>query len=57
MSLYEIPAGRFGGAPQVVNYSGVDNGSDNHHGIVEYLHDKHVAQEICAAFRSRAATG
>lgn len=51
VSLYEIPAGKFVGAPQVVNYSGVKNSSDNHHGIVEYLHDKRVAQEIYAALR------
>lgn len=51
VSLYEIPGGKFGGEPQVVNYSGVSNGSENHHGIVEYLHDKRVAQEIYAALR------
>lgn len=49
VALYEIPAEKFAGAPQVVNYSGVENDSDNHHGIVEYLHDKRVAQEIYAA--------
>ncbi|QVM94519.1 MULTISPECIES: alpha/beta fold hydrolase [unclassified Pseudomonas] len=43
VALYEIPAARFSGAPAVQNHSNASNGSDNRHGIVEYLNDTIVA--------------
>ncbi|QTD31712.1 endopeptidase [Pseudomonas fluorescens] len=43
VALYEIGKGVFGGAPIVLNNSNVINGSDNRHGIVEYLQDPIVA--------------
>jgi hypothetical protein len=46
VALHEIPADRFGGAPQVFNYSGVDNTSDNQHGIAQYLEDRMIAKAI-----------
>ncbi|MFG3455023.1 endopeptidase [Stutzerimonas stutzeri] len=46
VALYEIGKGIFGGAPTVQNNSEVINGSDNRHGIVEYLQDPRVAALI-----------
>ena len=46
VALYEIAAGTYRGNPAVTNYSGVANGSDNKHGIVQYLEDKTVARAI-----------
>jgi hypothetical protein len=49
VALYEISPGTYNGDPKVSNYSGVSNTSDNHHGIVEYLHDPVIAKAICEA--------
>lgn len=46
VALFEVPAGRYRGDPAVRNYSGVDNRSENRHGIEEYLRDRKVAQEL-----------
>jgi len=49
VALYEIPSERYQGLPVVSNYSGVNNTSENHHGIVEYLSDSTVAKTIYEA--------
>ena len=46
VALYEISGNNYRGAPQVTNYSGANNGSDNQHGIIEYLGDKVIAKAI-----------
>ena len=46
VALYEIGKGIFGGEPTVLNDSKIINGSDNRHGIVEYLQDPTVATLI-----------
>jgi hypothetical protein len=46
VALYEISKDTFRGSPVVQNYSGVDNTSDNQHGIVQYLEDKVIAKTI-----------
>jgi hypothetical protein len=49
VALREITA--FGGMPKVLNYSDVENTSHNHHGAVEYLSDKAVAQATYRVFQ------
>ena len=51
VALYEINAGNYRGDPVVSNYSGVKNKSDNHHGIVEYLHDGVIAKALSDAVK------
>ncbi|REJ85123.1 MAG: alpha/beta hydrolase [Acidobacteria bacterium] len=46
VSLYPLDAENFGLQPPIVNYSGVDNPTDNQHGIVGYLPDRWVAAAI-----------
>jgi hypothetical protein len=46
VALYEIQGATYSGDPVVSNYSGVKNTSDNHHGIVEYLHDGRIARAL-----------
>jgi hypothetical protein len=46
VALYEISSDQFRGAPVVTNYSGVNNTSENKHGIVEYLKDSTIAKAI-----------
>lgn len=46
VALYEIAPTVYRGGPEVTNYSGVANGSDNKHGIVQYLEDKVIAKAI-----------
>lgn len=46
VALFEIPSAKYGGAPIVENYSGVENTSENRHGIVEYLKNPRVAKAI-----------
>jgi len=46
VALYEIAPTVYRGGPAVTNYSGVANGSDNKHGIVQYLEDKVIAKAI-----------
>ncbi|HBK46301.1 MAG TPA: endopeptidase [Xanthomonadaceae bacterium] len=46
VALYEIGASNFGGDPKVRNYNNVRNGSENHHGIAEYLSDPEVVTTI-----------
>jgi hypothetical protein len=51
VALYEISSSTFRGVPVVVNYSGAENRSDNHHGIVQYLEDRTIAKAIYGSAR------
>ncbi len=51
VALYELSADVYRGNPVLTNYSGVDNSSDNQHGIVQYLEDKVIAKAICDAVK------
>jgi hypothetical protein len=53
VALYEISANVYRGNPAVTNYDGVDNSSDNHHGIVQYLEDKVIANAIYEGVKAR----
>jgi hypothetical protein len=46
VALYELSKDVYRGNPAVTNYSGVDNASDNQHGIVQYLEDKVIGKAI-----------
>lgn len=43
--------------PIIDNYNGVDNDTDNRHGIIGYLNDKLVAAEIAEALANEATDG
>ena len=49
VALYPLSRDRFLVDPPIVNYDGVDNSTDNEHGIVGYLPDRWVAKAIHAA--------
>lgn len=53
VALYELSTNVYRGNPAVTNYSGVENSSDNQHGIVQYLEDKVIANAIYEAVKTR----
>lgn len=52
VALYELSTDVYRGSPVVTNYSGVENTSDNQHGIVQYLEDKVIAKAIYDAVKA-----
>lgn len=52
VALYELSRDVYRGFPAVVNYSGVQNSSDNQHGIVQYLEDKVIAKALVDAVKA-----
>ncbi len=49
VSLFPLDAEHFGITPSIMNHSGVDNHTDNQHGIIGYLPDPWVAAAIHGA--------
>ncbi len=52
VALYELSTNVYRGNPAVTNYSGVENSSDNQHGIAQYLEDKVIAKAIYEAVKA-----
>jgi len=52
VALYELSTNVYRGNPAVTNYSGVENSSDNQHGIAQYLEDKVIAKAIYEAVKT-----
>jgi len=51
VALYPLDAANFDVSPAIVNNGGIDNGTDNRHGIIGYLDDATVARTIHAALQ------
>ena len=49
MALNPLDGKWFPVRPKIVNNSGVDNNTDNRHGIVGYLNDRNVAAQVATA--------
>lgn len=49
VALHPLDNEYFPTKPSIVNYSGVSNQTDNHHGIIGYLNNASVAKEVAAA--------
>ncbi|UTD27817.1 hypothetical protein [Bradyrhizobium sp. WD16] len=52
VALYPLDRENFGVEPAITNFSGVDNWTENHHGIVGYLDDVDVARAIYAGLQT-----
>jgi hypothetical protein len=50
VALNPLDATHFGVTPAILNYNGVDNPTDNRHGIVGYLNDPEVARQVAALY-------
>ena len=49
VALYPLDETNFPVQPEIENYSGVDNHTDNRHGIVGYLDDAEIAKRVLGA--------
>jgi hypothetical protein len=49
VALYPLDTANFPVTPLIENYGGVNNATDNRHGIIGYLNDKTVAERILRA--------
>ena len=46
MALNPLDSDYFPADPEIINYDGVDNQTENRHGIIGYLNDANVARHI-----------
>lgn len=51
VALHPLDNDYFPATPAVVNYDGVNNQTDNRHGIIGYLNDPSVAKQVAAAIQ------
>lgn len=56
VALHPLDEDYFPAIPAILNYSGVDNHTSNHHGIIGYLNNPNVAKEIAAAIMTKLFT-